>query len=56
MSGTMILGLILIVWAIIGIISVILHDNLVGKINWFGIIFYALVPFIPFIAKILNVL
>ena len=54
MSNTMIFGLILIVWATIGMIGAIFQNSF-KKVNWCGILFLCLVPFIPFIAKFFGV-
>lgn len=55
MSKVMIFGLILTVWAIIGMISVIFKDSF-KRVNWCGIFFFFSVPFIPFVAKLFGVI
>lgn len=54
MNKVMIFGLILMVWAIIGMIGVNFKDS--KKTNWCGILFFFSVPFIPFIAKLFGVI
>ena len=54
MSNEMIFGLILMAWATVGTAGAIFQDRF-KKVNWCGILFLLLVPFIPFIAKFFGI-
>lgn len=53
MSNVWILGIILMIWATVGMIGLIFHGRF--KVNWCLIFFYAFIPFVALLANWLKV-